>query len=203
MSYYESLQLFGLGHGYVGGIGGLSDDLVIDWSRADSAVLALQQELQRLGFLAIGAGQHGADGKWGPRTEHALTMAATYTGWVGAPFEARYENAQHNRGTVTVPTDLMAQLRAAAPAPTGTTGRIGLGPAAPPPDDGRIIVPPVSELEPLPQQPLPWWPWVLIGGGVLMMGGAAMWMMRKPRRAETRFSRRPTVLANRRRRSRR
>jgi hypothetical protein len=206
MTYLRTSRAFGHGYGYVGGIGNLGDDLVIDWSRSDSAVLAVQRELQRLGFLSTGTGTSGADGKWGSRTEAAMTAAARYVSWSGAPFTARYDNAQRNRGTVTVPAELLAQLRAAAPAPTGTTGRIGPGPAAPPlsPEEGGgFTIPPVAELEPLPERPLPWWPWALIGGGVLMMGGATIWIMRKPKRATaTRRSQMTTVVANKRRRVR-
>jgi peptidoglycan hydrolase-like protein with peptidoglycan-binding domain len=84
--------------------------------RRSSEVRALQQELQRLGYLQEGSGVQGADGIFGPRTAAALAGAAQYVGWTGAPYSPP-DAGDRRSGTVSVPDDLIDRLRGAPPNP--------------------------------------------------------------------------------------
>lgn len=173
------------GLGTFGGFGyyGLGAAFTIDWVRGNDEVRDLQRELQRLRFLEPGLGAFGADGKWGPRTETALRAAARYVGWEGDAYTADY-GQDRKTGTVDVPDDLIERIRAASPAPAGTPGAL-VGPQP---------IPATAPVEPAPEELPPvrpsaerseagWLPAALIGGGVLAVGAALWWGMRKPKRA--------------------
>ena len=160
----------------------------------DEDTASLQHELQRLGFLVEGTGRFGADGIWGERTAGALRAAARYVRW-GEPPYSPPDADRMRRGTVTVPDDLIARLREARPAPSGTPG--ALTPSvtdAVEPSRSTFIGPKLDPAGPPDASDTNWVP-VLVGGGVLLFGGilAVTMMQKKKRRA---------VAANRRRRRR-
>lgn len=191
MSYYSNMggaPAFG-GFGYFG----LSGSYPI---RQESANMrSLQEELQRLGYLAPGAGVYGADGKFGPRTATALQGAARYVGWTSAPYTP--SNAGELRsGNVTVPDDLIDRLRAARPDPNAphASGQ----PVAPDaPVEPALTIGPHLDPETVAQPSRAgtgWVPAAVIGGGVLAVGALIGYSM---------YGRSKRPRPNRRRRNRR
>lgn len=175
MSYYSMMggaPAFG-GFGYFG----LSGTYPIRQQNADMA--SLQEELQRLGYLAPGAGVYGADGKFGPRTATALQGAARYVGWASAPYSPG--NAGELRsGSVTVPDDLIERLRAARPDPNAphASGQQPVAPDAP--VEPNLTIGPHLDPEVVAQPSSAgtgWVPAAVIGGGVLAVGALVAYSM--------------------------
>ena len=184
---------------------GLGEVMTVNTHVGDDRVRALQRELARLGFLDADESTFGVDGKWGPRTEGALRSAARYAGYTSTPYT-------RSGTTVTVPDELLALLRAAAPAPAGTTGRVATPEVILPADTRPGTSPSVDE---------PGWtertlfgisvPLVVTGVGMMLVGGVALYMTMRPAERTSlpsRSSLRSTVpmsamAANRRRRRRR
>jgi hypothetical protein len=200
MSYYESVD--GLGrHGFSEGMGA-----TFTTGTASEGMRAIQQGLQRMGLLAAGTGPTGADGLWGLRTAIALGTARTRLGRTDAPFRTM------TRGRVDIPDDFIAAIQAAGtPAPTvmmiapgtpaPTVATIAAGPPLPVPDPSTTLpvaitttpVPPlVEETRPPSRTRM----YLMIGGGVLVLGGLAAFAL-WPKKAT------PAAVAANRRRSRR
>lgn len=101
----------------------------------DDGIRALQRELVRLGYLQNNTGPFGADGFWGPRMALALRQAAAYVGWTEDPYLPANADSLR-RGEVTIPDELIARIRAAAPDPNavaaGTTPATTPAPTPPP-----------------------------------------------------------------------
>ena len=148
---------------------------------------SLQRELVRLGYLQNDSGLFGADGLWGPRTALALRQAATYVRWADAPYSP--PNADSLRtGTVDVPDDLIARIRAASPDPNASRA----GADVPPSPEGSIdpvpdSTPPVTNGVP---RRAPWVVPVAIGGVTLALVGALLLSGRKKRPASVTSNRR-------------
>jgi peptidoglycan hydrolase-like protein with peptidoglycan-binding domain len=181
LSNYGGKRAFGgFGYGSLGSafpIGPTSDSL-----------RSLQRELARLGYLQGDNGPFGADGYWGPRTALALRQAATYLRWTDAPYTPTNADSLRS-GSVEVPDDLIARIRAASPDPNAS--RAGS-------DQPASIVDPVDPApptSPVPSTRLARAPWVVpvaVGGVTLLAVGALLLTRgKKP------------VTSNRRRRARR
>jgi len=170
----------GYGYGSLGStfsIGPVSDPL-----------RSLQRELARLGYLQGDTGAFGADGYWGPRTALALRQAATYVRWTDAPYTPTNADSLR-RGTVGVPDDLIARIRAASPDPNATrAGDEG------PPSPADPVEPSTGPTSPvlLPRR-APWVVPVAVAGGVALVAGLFVMTQKKKR----------PVVSNRRRRARR
>lgn len=110
----------------------------------DDGIRGLQRELVRLGYLQNNTGPFGADGYWGPRMALALRQASAYVGWTEEPYAPANADSL-SRGQVTIPDELIAMIRAAAPDPNavaaGTTPSTTPAPApsAPAPNNARWI----------------------------------------------------------------
>lgn len=182
MSYLTS---FG-GHRGFGGFGYGSLGSTFSIGPVNESLRSLQRELARLGYLQSDTGPFGADGYWGPRTALALRQAATYVRWTDAPYSPANADSLR-RGTVEVPDDLIARIRAASPDPNAT--RAGDEVPASPSDavepSGREV-PPVS----LPQGRAPWVVPVAVAGGVAVMAAVLLWPRRKRPVSANRRSRR-------------
>lgn len=186
MSY---LTRFGGQRGFGGfGYGSLGSTFSI--GPVSEPLRSLQRELARLGYLQRDSGPFGADGYWGPRTALALRQAATYVRWTDAPYTPTNADSLR-RGTVEVPDDLIARIRAASPDPNATRAgdeasapsitdpvEPGTAPSAPPVDQGSTG--------------RPWLVPVAVLGGATLLAVAAWWGTRrkKPVSANRRARRR-------------
>ena len=189
MSYYESVD--GLGkHGFAEGMG-----IAFTTSTTPNEELrSIQQDLQRMGILAPGAGARGADGLWGLHTITALGTARTRLGRTAAPFTTM------TRGRVNIPDDFIAAIHAAVP-PVPTIAVIAAGPPLPVPDlsttvPGTLTTTPVPPLVEETRAPSHTRMYLMIGGGVLVLGGLAAFAL-WPKKAA------PAAVAANRRRMRR
>jgi peptidoglycan hydrolase-like protein with peptidoglycan-binding domain len=155
-------QMYG-GFGYTG----LGSDFRI--GVAEDGMRALQRELARLGYLQNDTSAFGADGKFGSRTATALRSAARYVGYTADPYTPA-DADRRSSGTVSVPDDLIARIRAASPDPmaiaAGTPS--GAGPVlpsepAPPPEEPSM-----------PSGPPEWFGPVMVTVGLFTVAGLTL-----------------------------
>jgi peptidoglycan hydrolase-like protein with peptidoglycan-binding domain len=162
--------------GEFAGYGGVGSTAAVNTVTGDDGVRIIQTQLQRLGFLAAGAGPTGVDGKWGVRTESAMRAAAQYVGYTAPPYSVAGT-------TITVPDDLMNLIQNAPPPALQQVQTIV---GTPPSDGGGLITPATADSTVPPPgaaaasgSTFPWMPVLLVGGGLIGIAAVVYMSKRK------------------------